>query len=100
MKILLQRTQDGCVIDDIRRFRTLINSMYNGFTVIAVSVLEFTNCNWMMMFCRTILIKEMNKQNDGKALSDEYPQIIFFWFALSVNLIPKACLQNMHIPVL
>ncbi|KRX16609.1 hypothetical protein T07_10970 [Trichinella nelsoni] len=86
MKILLQRTQDGCVIDDIRRFRTLINSMYNGFTVIAVSVLEFTNCNWMMM----ILIKEMNKQNDGKA----------FWFALSVNLIPKACLQNMHIPVL
>ncbi|KRY38815.1 hypothetical protein T01_12753 [Trichinella spiralis] len=83
MKILLQRTQDGCVIDDIRRFRTLINSMYNGFTVIAMSVLEFTNCNWMM-----ILIKEMNKQNDGKA----------FWFALSVNLIPKACLQNMHIP--
>ncbi|KRZ86777.1 hypothetical protein T08_1099 [Trichinella sp. T8] len=67
MKILLQRTQDGCVIDDIRRFRTLINSMYNGFTVIAVSVLEFTNCNWMMMFFCTILIKEMNKQNDGKA---------------------------------
>ncbi|KRX44040.1 hypothetical protein T05_8718 [Trichinella murrelli] len=55
MKILLQRTQDGCVIDDIRRFRTLINSMYDGFTVIAVSVLEFTNCNWMIMVCQLML---------------------------------------------